>query len=198
MTRLALALALLAAPAGAETLRPFHPGNSPCKGDCPLEWAAREAGLPMGDPRPLIVPPGSVATWMSYASGGEPHVGRGGLVVMEPQPAQGYRLPDGSWMVRFQECENWSVVRLAQPGEGPTDAPAPMASPPPPWSIAGVGGWSRAPGAPCCGGGVVEREPPTEPRPPLPETPVAVIPLPPTLALALMLGALMMLWRHRA
>lgn len=129
MIRLALALALLAAPAAAAPVTPWVPGGSPCDGACSLEWARAQAGAPAGDPVPQTVYPGQILEGMSYARAGAPvWDGRTHVVAAEePLTGVGYEFERGGrrWlMFRADACLNWTVALIGAVHATP-EAPAP-------------------------------------------------------------------------
>ena len=116
MTRLslsALALALsMPAAANAATVAQYTPGGAPCNGACTQEWAQSEWGVPGGEAVPMIVPQGSYIERMSYAKAAVPYWYAAPAVFASDEPAIGYPLGDGRWMVRIASCQNWAIVTM--------------------------------------------------------------------------------------
>lgn len=95
------------------SLRLYTPGGAPCAGVCTYDWARSAAAVPEGVAEPMIVPAGSIVTWMSYGRGGEPHGGPDSAILATDQPGQGYWFErDGrSYLfVQLDECQNWAVM----------------------------------------------------------------------------------------
>lgn len=90
-------------------LRQFNPGHAPCNGACKLDWAAGQAGVPVANPVPIMLPAGSVLSGMSYAKQGTPYWDSGAAYfTAKAHHGVGYRLPDGTLFFRFDACGNWS------------------------------------------------------------------------------------------
>lgn len=126
-------LGLLASPAAwATPLTPFHPGSSPCGGACGWDWARAAAGIPPGDPAPLVIPRGTVLVWMSYARDGIPHGGPVAMFAGDDLPGSGYPVGGGRWAVRIDACQNVAIAMMAVPASplGAIKAPQSVADRP--------------------------------------------------------------------
>lgn len=162
MTRAALLLALLACPADAAPVRLYTPGGAPCAGLCALPWAADAFGVPVGQPRLLTIPAGTLIVWMSYARDGVAHATRDNAAFADDQPGQGYPV-EGTpyWIVQINECQNWALVILPMSPIGSEPNRSQIGAGTEPGGYTPPGSWQP----PCC---VTPEEPPVEPPAPVP------------------------------
>lgn len=119
--KLALAIVLVTVscvPVKGATVRVYIPGGAPCAGACDLEWAARQANVPMGEPTRMVVPAGSYVNWMSYAKDGVAYGGPDSATLANDETGEGYWFErDGQQLLMFKldACSNWSIMVPAPP-----------------------------------------------------------------------------------
>jgi len=133
---LAAVLSLWMAPAYSATHnpQPFIPGGSPCNGACTQEWATEFADVPDGELEPVILHPGDLIYWMSYARDGVPYYSTNTMEVATEIPLTGVgytfeRAGVKYLFVKIAACQNWAVVlRNPIPPSSLFDVPVPSES----------------------------------------------------------------------
>lgn len=185
---------LLTTTADATTLGMYYPGGAPCDGACSYEWAVEEFGVPVGEPKRMMVEAGHIVRNMSYAEDGVPYTHQNPAILATDQFGEGYWFEEDGrrlLMFRLDECQNWAVL---EPPVGPLPGAAIPARPestpifatllPPPIWTSCCSVWDYPPTYPPI------FVPPTDPPPPIVSLPASLL---------LLLSALTLLYaRSRA